>query len=175
MPRRIHQIQLIHLTIARGIVQTHSLRLYRNSAFAFNIHRIQNLFFHFARLQPTSIFNQPIGQSRFSMIYMRDDCKISDILLFHTFTPDAAMIHQYMVICNHKFLIKQSNQSDTQTGRDDCSDGQRPKIFFNDCIGAFLKEIQQSRNCCEPPSSENRGHPQENPHRISNKSQPKRQ
>ena len=53
------------------------------ASFFFQIHRVQNLRLHFALGKTAAALNQTIGEGGFSMIDMRDDGKISDLL--HSF------------------------------------------------------------------------------------------
>ena len=77
---RIDQIEDIVLAIARFVIEPHSLRLDGNSALALDVHGIEHLLLHLARLQPAGELNQPVGQRRFSMVDMGDDGEIADVL-----------------------------------------------------------------------------------------------
>ena len=50
MTRRIHQVQRIHLAVGRLVLQAHGLRLDGDAAFPLELHRIEHLFLHLARL-----------------------------------------------------------------------------------------------------------------------------
>ena len=86
MPGGINQIQFILLPILINIIQTDRLFLDRNASFPFKIHRIQDLRFHIPFLNSTGQFNETICQSRFPMVNMRNDAKISDVICIHNFS-----------------------------------------------------------------------------------------
>ena len=79
MAGSIHQIKLIHLAIARLVVQTHGLRLDGNAALALDIHAVEHLFFHVAFFNTATKFDQAIGKRGFAVINMRDDGEISNM------------------------------------------------------------------------------------------------
>jgi len=81
MPRRIHQIQLISFAVLRLVHQAHRLSLDRDAAFALDIHAVEHLLFHVARLDRTTVLDQAVGKRRFPMIDMGDDREITDMAL----------------------------------------------------------------------------------------------
>ena len=83
MPWCINQVQKISLTIFRLILQSRRLSLNGNAAFFFNIHRIKHLGRHFALLQTAAILNKAVSQSRFAVVNMGNNGKVTDI--FHAF------------------------------------------------------------------------------------------
>jgi hypothetical protein len=60
--RRIDQVQVIDLTIPCLVGQSSRLRLDGNPALAFDIHRIEDLGFHFTVGKATAEVNNAIGQ-----------------------------------------------------------------------------------------------------------------
>ncbi len=78
MAGRVDQVQGIGLAVIGLVQQANGLRLDGDAAFAFQIHRIQNLFLHFTGCQPTALLNQPVGQRRFAVVDMRDNREIAD-------------------------------------------------------------------------------------------------
>jgi hypothetical protein len=48
--------------------------------FTFQVHIIQHLVHHIAVANGLGMFQQPVGQCTFTMVNMRDDAKIPDIL-----------------------------------------------------------------------------------------------
>ncbi len=82
MAGRIDEIQHVRLAIVRFVVHRHRMGLNRNAAFAFQVHIIQHLrLFHFG--QRAGLFKNSIGQRRFTVVNMRDDAKISDLIQVH--------------------------------------------------------------------------------------------
>jgi len=78
--RRVDQIQVVDLPVARAVAQGGGLRFDRDAALAFQVHRIEHLFRHLPIRQAAAALNQPIGQRRFTVVDVRDDRKIADVL-----------------------------------------------------------------------------------------------
>src|SRR5262245_23969788 len=76
--RGIDQIELIHLPVLGFVIQRHALGLDRDAAFAFQIHGIEYLRFHFALFETAAQLNQAVGERGFTVIDVRDDRKIAD-------------------------------------------------------------------------------------------------
>ncbi len=53
------------------------LSFYGNAAFAFNVHRIEELIAHQSGIHRSGKFKYPVGERRFAMIYMADDREVS--------------------------------------------------------------------------------------------------
>ena len=83
MPGRIDQIKVVHLPTARLICQRSGLRLDGDTALALDIHRIENLRLHLPVRQPAAEVNDSVRKSRFTMVDMSDDGKISNELQLH--------------------------------------------------------------------------------------------
>ena len=79
MAGRVDKIEGIGLTILRFVQQTHGLCFDGDAALTLDIHRIEHLAGHFALLQATAHFDHAIRQSRFAMVNMGDDGKITDM------------------------------------------------------------------------------------------------
>ena len=62
-----------------AVIEPHRLRLDGDAALALDIHGIEHLLDHFARLEPAGELNQPVGQRRFAMVDMGDDREIADV------------------------------------------------------------------------------------------------
>ena len=73
MPRRINEIQLIHIAVRCCVIQGHALSFNRDAALALQIHRIENLLCHFALGQTTTVLNKAVSQCRFPVIDVRND------------------------------------------------------------------------------------------------------
>src|SRR6516165_1158869 len=76
--RRVHQIEDIGLAILRAVFEAHGLRLDRDAALALELHIVEHLLAHLARLEPAASLDQPIGEGRLAMVDMRDDREIAD-------------------------------------------------------------------------------------------------
>ncbi len=77
---RVDQVEDVVPSVARPVVEPYGLCLDCNPALTLDIHRIEHLFLHFARLQPSRELNQPIGQGRLAVVDMRDNGEIADIV-----------------------------------------------------------------------------------------------
>ena len=80
MARRINKIQLVRLAIRRVVIQRDALRLDRNAPFPLKIHGVKHLLGHFPILQATAMLNKSIGKRGLTVIDMRDDREISNVL-----------------------------------------------------------------------------------------------
>jgi hypothetical protein len=54
------------------------MRLDRDPALALEIHRVEDLGFHLARLERARLFEEAVGQRRLAMIDVGDDREIAD-------------------------------------------------------------------------------------------------
>ena len=80
MARRIDQVQVVDLPIARLVAQRRSLCLDGDAALALEIHRIKHLRFHFAVGQAAAQLDDAICQSGLAMVDVCDDGEITDML-----------------------------------------------------------------------------------------------
>ena len=80
VPRRVDQIEVIHLTIARGVAQRRGLGLDGDAALALEVHRIEHLRRHLAVRQAAAELDEPIGQRGLAMIDVGDDREVADVL-----------------------------------------------------------------------------------------------
>ena len=76
----VDQIEDVVLAVARLVIEPHGLRLDGDAALALDIHGIEHLLLHLARLEPAGELDQPVGQRRLAVVDMRDDGEIADIL-----------------------------------------------------------------------------------------------
>jgi hypothetical protein len=81
--RRIDEIELIHVAIARRIIQADGMGFDGDTALALEVHGVQNLLHHLALRERAGSFEQPVGQRRFPMIDVRDDGEIADEFRVH--------------------------------------------------------------------------------------------
>src|SRR6266480_8144111 len=77
MTRRIEQIQQIDLPGFRAIIHRHRMRFDRDPAFAFEVHRIEQLVLLVALVNRPRRLEQSIRQSCFAVIDVRDDAEIA--------------------------------------------------------------------------------------------------
>ena len=67
----------------RGVVQADRVRLDRDPALALEVHRVEDLRFHLARLQRAGDLEEAVGERRLAVVDVRDDREIADVLLVH--------------------------------------------------------------------------------------------
>ena len=80
MPGRIDQIEVIGLAIERLVLERRRLGLDGDPALFLDVHRVQHLGFHLARLETATALDQAVGQGGLAMINVRNDRKISDVI-----------------------------------------------------------------------------------------------
>ena len=83
MARSIDQIELILLAVCGGVHHADGMRLDGDSTLALKVHRVQHLGLHFTLAERTGELKQAVGERGFSVVNMRDDCEISDVLTIH--------------------------------------------------------------------------------------------
>ncbi len=77
--RRVHQVEDVALAVLRLVIEADGLRLDGDAALALDVHRIEHLLLHLARLQPARGLDQAVGQRRFAMVDMGDDGEVADV------------------------------------------------------------------------------------------------
>ena len=75
----VDQVEDVVLAVARLVIEPHGLRLDGDAALALDIHGIEHLLLHLARLEPAGELDQPVGQRGLAVVDMRDDGEIADI------------------------------------------------------------------------------------------------
>ncbi len=76
--RRVDQVQLIGLAVAGRVGEAHGLRLDGDAALALDLHGIEHLAGHLARLEPAAALDEPVGEGRLAVIDVGDDREIAD-------------------------------------------------------------------------------------------------
>ncbi len=79
MPRGIDDIELVGMSIIGVIHQCDALGLDGNPPFAFDIHGIENLIFHFSFRQTATHLDEAIRKGRFPMVNVGNNGEISDV------------------------------------------------------------------------------------------------
>ena len=85
MPRanailRNYQVENIVLTILSLVLQARSLELDRDSTLTLDIHVIEILLLHVARLDQSGLFYQAVSKGRFTVVYVGYYAEISNIV-----------------------------------------------------------------------------------------------
>ena len=81
--RRVDQVKLIQPSIFGGVHHANGVGLDGDTTFPFKIHGIEHLCLHLTLGQGTGQLQETVGKRRFSVINMRDDGEISDVLTIH--------------------------------------------------------------------------------------------
>jgi hypothetical protein len=74
--RGVDEIQFVNLTFVQ-MPQRHGFGFDGDAPFAFELHRIEELFLHFPGFDRPGAFQKAIGQGAFSVIDVRDDAEVS--------------------------------------------------------------------------------------------------
>ncbi len=78
--RRVDEIELVAGAVLRLVLQGDALRLDGDAPFALQVHRIEHLRLHFARLQAAAQLDEAVSQCRFAVVDVSDDGKVADVL-----------------------------------------------------------------------------------------------
>ena len=81
VPGRVDEVQLVGLAVARGVEDAHGLGLDRDPALALEVHRVQDLGPHRARVDGLGHLQDAIGQRRLPMVDVGDDREVADVRL----------------------------------------------------------------------------------------------
>ena len=80
MTRCIDQIKDIFLPVLRMVDRTNGLGLDRDAPLPLNVHIVQNLILHLTLRQYPRLFNDPVCERAFSVIDVRDDTEITNLI-----------------------------------------------------------------------------------------------
>ena len=83
MARRVDQVQHVGLAIVGMVGEPDGVRLDRDPALALEVHRIEHLRFHLARLQGAGHLEEAVGERRLAVIDVGDDGKVANAGLIH--------------------------------------------------------------------------------------------
>ena len=96
VPRRINEVQLVHLPVLTAVVEADGLRLDRDAALAFEIHTVEHLCLHLALRERSRVLDEAVGDGGFAVVDVGDDGKIADMLLIHivSFSFASSILHR---------------------------------------------------------------------------------
>ena len=80
--RRVDQVQDVHLAVAGTVLHLYGVALDGDALLALEVHVVQHLILHFALVERIGLFEQAVGQSRFTVIDMSYDTKVAYV--FHS-------------------------------------------------------------------------------------------
>ena len=78
---RVDEVQLVGLAVARLVEDAHRLRLDRDPALALEVHRVEHLRAHRARVDGLRHLEDAIGQRRLPVVDVGDDREVADVCL----------------------------------------------------------------------------------------------
>ena len=78
MAGRVDQVENVLLARLGRVVQAHRMRLDRDAALTLQIHGVEDLRLHFARLERAGELEEPVCQRRLAVVDVRDDREIPD-------------------------------------------------------------------------------------------------
>ncbi len=76
----VDKVQLIGFTISRLIIERDALRFNGDTTFAFQVHGVQNLGFHFTIRQATANLDNTVRQRRLTVVNVSNDRKVTYVL-----------------------------------------------------------------------------------------------
>ena len=79
----VDQVELIGLTVLRGVHHADGMGLDGDAAFALEVHGVEDLRLHLARGEGSGEFQQAVGQRGFAVVDVRDDREVADVLGIH--------------------------------------------------------------------------------------------
>jgi len=76
--RGVDQVEDVGLPVEGDVVQAHRVRLDGDATLALQVHAVEHLGFHLARLQRPGQLEEPIGQRRLAVVDVGDDGEVTD-------------------------------------------------------------------------------------------------
>ena len=73
----VDKIENIGLSVVRLVVKAHCTGFYGDTALAFKIHIVEELFFHIALGDSAGLFENAVGKGRFAVVYVCDYAEIA--------------------------------------------------------------------------------------------------
>jgi hypothetical protein len=77
--RRVDQVELVGLAVARVVGEAHRLGLDGDTPLAFQLHGIEHLLLHLPVAEPAAALNQAVGQRRLAVVDVGDDREVADV------------------------------------------------------------------------------------------------
>ena len=83
MAGRVDQVEDVVLAVVRMVGQADGVRLDGDAALALEVHRVEDLRFHLARLQRAGHLEEPVRERRLAVVDVGDDGEVADVALVH--------------------------------------------------------------------------------------------
>ena len=80
MARRVDQVQVVDLAVARLVFERRGLRLDRDAALALDVHRVEHLRFHLAVAQAAAALDDAVGQRALAVVDVGNDREVADVV-----------------------------------------------------------------------------------------------
>jgi hypothetical protein len=80
MPGSVDQVELVRPAVACHVVQSHCVALDGDTAFALDVHRVENLVTEITLLDRTAVLDQSIGKGRLAVIDVSNDAKTPNVI-----------------------------------------------------------------------------------------------
>ena len=78
---RVDEVEAVRLAVARRVLEAHGARLDGDALLALEVHRVEDLARHLARVDGVRQLEQPVGQRRLAVIDMGDDREVAQARL----------------------------------------------------------------------------------------------
>ena len=112
MPGRVHEVELVLLSIPRLVHHPHGMRLDGDAALALEVHRVEKLLLRFALLDRAGEFEQPIGKRGLTVIDMSDDAEIARVARHGVFGKKGGGICVAFAPASTRATMRRNAQSD---------------------------------------------------------------
>ena len=83
VPRRVDQVEDVHLPVVGLVGQPDRVRLDRDPALALEVHAVEDLRLHLARLERPRHLEKTVGQRRLAVVDVGDDGEVADEARIH--------------------------------------------------------------------------------------------
>ena len=78
---RVDEVEAVHLAVARGVLQAHRAGLDGDALLALQVHRVEHLARHLARLDGVRQLQDAVGQRRLPVVDVGDDAEVAQARL----------------------------------------------------------------------------------------------
>src|SRR5690606_7250362 len=87
VPRGVDQVELVLHPVNRRVAHADGVQFDRDAALALQVHRIEDLLPHLARLERAGRLKEPVGQRGLTVVDVRHDTEIPDVLYAQSRSP----------------------------------------------------------------------------------------
>jgi hypothetical protein len=81
--RGVDQVELVLAAVLRGVGHPHGIELDRDPTLALEVQGVQDLGLHLSLLEHPRLFDQTVGQGGLSVVDVRDDAEVADVIELH--------------------------------------------------------------------------------------------